>query len=239
MDYSTLKASVSEWLARSDLSDTAVSMFVQLAEARISRTLRIMPMEKAYFQPLDSDAKSPVPDDYIEFKEVSLYGVSPYVPDPIGAVLYVDGDNFVIPASAISASPYPVSYRASRICRLQRTSGEELYDQLNPGRGPTRFARIGPSFCVAPAPVGQHAISGVYYARFVPLSVSVPTNFLTDYAPDLLLAATLSEASAYINNEPRTAYWTGRYGQILNELQLSDERERASGTQIVTSSGVR
>lgn len=217
MDYSTLKANVSEWLARSDLSDAAVNSFVELAEARISRSLRIAAMERPYFRALDANSSAPVPASYIEFKEVYLF------------------------AGTGTTDTYPAYGSATRICRLQRTSGEELANMLTFQRGgdPYRFARLGTSFVVGPQPSGEFSIGGVYYAAFASLTALNPTSYLTDNAPDLLLSASLSEAAAYIQDQSKVDYWTGRFNQILTELQLSDERERASGSQIVTFSGVR
>lgn len=39
-DYSTLKAAIADWLARADLT-SRIPTFVQFAEARINRELRV------------------------------------------------------------------------------------------------------------------------------------------------------------------------------------------------------
>tara|TARA_R110000737_G_scaffold171496_2_gene197099 strand:- start:2234 stop:2881 length:648 start_codon:yes stop_codon:yes gene_type:complete len=44
-DYSTLKSTLTDYLHRSDLSDSILSNFVQLGEARINRRLRLLEQE--------------------------------------------------------------------------------------------------------------------------------------------------------------------------------------------------
>ena len=44
-DYDSLKTTVIDYLHRSDLSDTVISNFVQLGEARLNRKLRVLQQE--------------------------------------------------------------------------------------------------------------------------------------------------------------------------------------------------
>jgi len=216
MDYATLKASAANWLARSDITDAELSLMVMLAEARIYRRLRLAEMETVFFSPLDADAKAAVPSDYLAFKEVGLYE---------GA-----GDTSTLLSFAT----------ATRVARLQRTSGEELFDAVTANRGgvPSKFARIGQSFVVAPIPNGTYSLGGIYFARPAALSDLAPTNTLMDRNPDLFLFAVTLEAAIFTRHPSIEMYGT-RVDGLIDAVQLADEMERSSGTQVVTMSGVR
>ncbi len=69
-DYSTLKAAVSTWLDRDDLSSEA-DTFIDLAEARIYRDLRIKAMETALSVAI-SGGVAAVPSDYLELEHAYL-----------------------------------------------------------------------------------------------------------------------------------------------------------------------
>lgn len=68
--YSELKTALADWLNRDDLSDAALSDFVQIAENRIFHVLRIPPMEKYANLTTDSQGRVTLPGDYLEAKDV-------------------------------------------------------------------------------------------------------------------------------------------------------------------------
>ena len=66
-DYDSLKTTVIDYLHRSDLSDTVISNFVQLGEARLNRKLRVLQQEAVSTLTLSADASSvSLPSDWIE-----------------------------------------------------------------------------------------------------------------------------------------------------------------------------
>lgn len=214
MDYSSLKSNISDWLARSDVSASADS-FIDLAEARINRELRIRAMESPYFRALDSDAKAPVPSDYRAWKTAFLYkgtGTDDVLPDL--------SEELVFPLNATQG---------------RGAYGKRAYGATDGGD----LTRIGDNFYVSGHPDGTYSLGGIYYASFAALSAGNTTNWLTDNAPDLLLSAGLSEAAAYIKNESEMAYWSQRFSSLLGQVQAESDRELWSGEKIVTRSGVR
>ena len=76
--YTELKASIADWLNRSDLTAT-IPDFISLAEAQVERTLRTRQMivrANAYF-----DAQyGAVPDDFLETKSLKLTSTNPQTP---------------------------------------------------------------------------------------------------------------------------------------------------------------
>ena len=77
-NYSELKASVADWLNRSDLT-SAITDFVSLAEAQMERTLRTRQMIVRANATI-SDEYSALPDDYLEAKSFKLTGTNPISP---------------------------------------------------------------------------------------------------------------------------------------------------------------
>jgi hypothetical protein len=76
--YAELKASVADWLNRSDLT-SAITDFVSLAEAQMERTLRTRQMIVRANATI-SDEYSALPDDYLEAKSFKLTGTNPISP---------------------------------------------------------------------------------------------------------------------------------------------------------------
>lgn len=67
--YSGLKASIANWLNRTDL-DAEIPDFIQLAENRIYHELRVPTMEKIAVLDVDATGFVTLPDDFLEAKEV-------------------------------------------------------------------------------------------------------------------------------------------------------------------------
>lgn len=68
--YTDLKTSVADWLNRDDVSDTRIAEFIQFAENRIFKELRIKEMETSATLTIDSQGKAAFPADCLEPKEV-------------------------------------------------------------------------------------------------------------------------------------------------------------------------
>lgn len=216
MNYSSLKASLADWIARSDLADGTIDTMLDLAEAKINRRLRVRAQETVYFRELDSDASAAVPTTYRAWKNAFLYQGAPDTEDSFNAL----ANAYVFPLETGTLGG------AAEDFRLSRADGR-------------RLTRIGSRFYVSGKPVGTYSLGGIYYAAFAALSGDATTNWLTDNAPDLLLAACMSEAAAYIKSEPQMQYWTARFSALLDEVQGEADRELWSGEQLVMRSGVQ
>lgn len=210
MNYTLLKASISDWIARTDLTSAVIDDLIDLAEARINRRLRIRAMESVYFRALDSDSAAPVPSAYKQWKNAFLYKGT--------------GTDDTFPSLANEVvSPL----------RFTQVSGaaQDFYESRADGLW---LARIGTKFYVSGKPSGTYSLGGIIYVGFTALSSSAETNWLTDNAPDLLLAASLSEAAAYVKARDQLEYWTARFTAILADVQDESDRELWSGEQMVT-----
>jgi hypothetical protein len=76
--YAELKASVADWLNRSDLT-SAITDFVSLAEAQMERDLRTRQMIVRANATVNTEY-SALPDDYLEAKSFKLTGTNPITP---------------------------------------------------------------------------------------------------------------------------------------------------------------
>lgn len=225
MNFATLKSSISDWFARSDITDANAVQFIELAMARINRSLRIRAMEVVYNELLSSDSTTPCPLSLLEFKHLYLFE-SEYEgelteEDP----LIVDQEAMQVPALTLTTMVRELEYRPST----------DLFRQFDKARtGIPKYAtRYGDRLYYWPASTDMvYAAGGVYYGAFPELSDDEPTNWLTGNAPDLLLSACMTECAAYVKSAEWIQYWQGRYDRALNELQAADDRQEFSATPL-------
>lgn len=128
----------------------------------------------------------------------------------------------------------------SPIKPLTRNSLEQLYSDY-PTRSadgkPCVFAREATNFIFGPYPDSDYTIKGVYYKKLDALSDSNTSNWLITDAPDLILFATLTEAKAFIMDDPRITLWEARYQYAKSEIKNQDNHEDFSGSVMSVSVG--
>lgn len=77
---------------------------------------------------------------------------------------------------------------------------------------------------IAPTPGANYANSELgYYEDLEPLGSGNATNWLTEFAPNLLLYGTLLEASPYLKGDARIGTWKGLWDQFAQAL-IGEER---------------
>lgn len=74
----------------------------------------------------------------------------------------------------------------------------------------------------APTPDEDYPFEVMYYELPALLSTENQTNWLTEYAPQLLLYGTLLEATPFLKNDERIAVWQGFYDRSLAALGRED-----------------
>lgn len=211
MNYTQLKAAIDDWLARSDLSDESIAdTLIDMAEARINRLLRIKAMETVYNATISSGVTD-YPDAALEFKHLYLYS---------GDGDTLSGDGVLDPTD-------------NNIRELEWRGLDAFSDQVLGSSGVPQFAsRQGDKIVYWPLPNGTYKVSGIYYAAFTALDDDNPSNWLSTNAPDLLLSAVLTEASAYIKSPEQEAYWRSRREAAMGELQAADDQAEYSATPL-------
>jgi len=84
---------------------------------------------------------------------------------------------------------------------------------------------------IAPTPDADYPFEVLYYELPPLLDDAVQTNWLTDYAPQLLLYGTLLEATPFLKNDERIPVWQNMYDRaaaMLNGEDLAKILDRAS-----------
>lgn len=79
-------------------------------------------------------------------------------------------------------------------------------------------------FLVLPTPDQAYPFEFSYLELLEPLSPSVQTNWLTNYAPDVLLYASLLEATPFLKNTELIPTWERLYERGLASLNVQDDQ---------------
>lgn len=78
------------------------------------------------------------------------------------------------------------------------------------------------NFLLSPTPDAGYPVRIVYDARIEPLSSGEQENWLTLYAPQLLLRALMYETYIYLKSADKIAFWQGQYQEALSSLKGED-----------------
>lgn len=75
---------------------------------------------------------------------------------------------------------------------------------------------------ITPTPAATDTLEILYYEQPRFLDNETQTNWLTEYAPDLLLYATLLEATPFLKNDERMQMWQATYDRAAQSLSGED-----------------
>lgn len=75
---------------------------------------------------------------------------------------------------------------------------------------------------LAPTPETAQTLEIIYYEQPAFLGEELQTNWLTEYAPDLLLYASLLEATPFLKKDERIATWQSLYDRAASALSGQD-----------------
>jgi hypothetical protein len=79
-------------------------------------------------------------------------------------------------------------------------------------------------FFIAPSPAAAYPFELMYYERPDPLSPSQETSWTTQYAPQLILFASLLEAMPWLKNDERIPVFQGYYAQAVAAVTAESKR---------------
>ncbi len=193
VDYTSLQAAVSEYLAR-DQDATLIARipsFIQLAEAKFNRQLFVRQMEQRSTTVVDVGSSEPefvsLPSDFQSMRRVRL--------------------------SSVTGKP-SLEFRSGAQLDEYRFAIADVVGQ------PRYFAVFGNELELAPTPDAAYTIEMIYRQNVPPLATNL-TNWLLTLAPDVYLYGALMESAPYIKEDGRIETWaTGLAGALgdLNEL---------------------
>ena len=75
---------------------------------------------------------------------------------------------------------------------------------------------------ITPTPATAQTLEILYYEQPRLLDEEFQTNWLTEYAPDLLIYATLLEATPFLKNDERVQLWQGMYDRAAQAISGED-----------------
>lgn len=79
------------------------------------------------------------------------------------------------------------------------------------------------NYIVAPTPDIAYPFEIAFLQLPTPITLLNQTNFLTNFAPDVLLYATLVEAIPYLKDDERMALWNAEYEKRMASLNAQDD----------------
>ena len=87
------------------------------------------------------------------------------------------------------------------------------------------------NWLIAPTPNAASTLEILYYEQPALLGPNLQSNWLTEYAPELVLYASLLEATPFLKNDERVQLWQGLYdrcAQAFNGQDLGRILDRAA-----------
>jgi hypothetical protein len=208
MTFTTLQQDVRRYLERGTTyaSDPVVfeqiPRLINLAERRIARELKVQGFINVVSGTLQSG--------------VSVYAKPDRWRDTVSINIGTGAQNNTRKVLFARAYEYLLSYWPDRTATAQPEYYSE-YDYTH--------------WLLAPTPDADYPFEVLYYELPPLLDDVVQTNWLTDYAPQLLLYGTLLEATPFLKNDERIPVWQTMYDRaaaMLNGEDLAKILDRSS-----------
>ena len=206
--YATLQTAVANWLDRSDLTDR-IPEFIDLAEARLNRVLRLQLMVNVDTTTLGSAATLvagtrdyALPSGYLQMIDFAL------TTDPITPLSYITPENM------------------NRMWAGSQLGIPEAYTIFsnNSSGTPVPTVKLGPS------PAGTYTYSMMFYKKISALSTDNTTEAMLTDNPDIYLYGALMEAEPFLMNDARVQLWATAFQESVRALQEQDNKDRHSGS---------
>jgi len=202
--YANLKLEIADWLNRSDLT-TQIDTFIDLAEARMNREIRVRDMLSRTTLSISSQFTS-LPSDFIAMRNINLDT------SPLTVLQYVTPEYM----DRIRRNKY--SYSSTSITGM-----------------PVWYTIKGSEIEVVPNPDSAKTANITYYAKIPALTTEADTNWVLTNHPELYLTGTLVAASAFLVEDNRIPLWESGYQKGVEDLhRASDNYEipRGGATRI-------
>lgn len=141
----------------------------------------------------------------------------------------IDAEYEDVPADFLEAKHFYLTSTSVRKT-LEYMPLEQMTDSYKTSDEPKFFTVVGSQFRFAPTPSGSYTATLVYHAKPATLAASSQeTNTLFPTNVDLYLYATLLEAEAFIQNDPRLAVWKQGYDNALFSVNTTSNNSRYGG----------
>jgi hypothetical protein len=129
-----------------------------------------------------------------------------------------------------------VYLNSNPVVALERKSYEwilQAYPQRSSSGPPRYIARNGSNFEFGPYPDSAYEVRGIYYAKLPALSATNTSNWLTLYAPTILLYGGCMAAAHFINApEEDIMRWQTLFIDAVRRANAADRRDEMAGTRL-------
>jgi hypothetical protein len=190
VDYTSLQAAVTEYLAR-DQDATLIARiptFIQLAEAKFNRQLFVRQMEQRSTAVIDTTSSEPefisLPSDFQSMRRVRL--------------------------SSVTGKPC-LEFRSGT------QMDEYRFGISDVAARPRYFTVFGDEIELAPSPDQNYTVEMIYRTNVPSLGTNT-SNWLLALAPDFYLYGALLESAPYIKEDGRIQTWGLGFTSALNDL---------------------
>lgn len=215
MTYATLVADVKAYAERySDgLLDAQIPRLIMLAEARVAQEVKILPALQ--FVTNNFQAGVSVYQKPARWRDTEFFNFGTGV------------------AGFETTAPYN---RRVNLLRKAYDACREFWPDPTQTGVPQFYTDYGMGqWLVVPTPNAAYPFEVAYYEKSDPLSAENQTNWMTQYAPNLLLYAVLLETAPYLKNFEVLAQWKEMYNRaalaLSNEDVLQSSDAQSSQTQ--------
>ena len=204
-DYTTLVASVGDWLNRP--GDAIVPDLITLNEVALRRRPEL---QYEVYADIDLDSgEVTLPDDCLEVTHLYLNTT-----EVRGAVEIVSPETLSEKLFLLGATGVP--------------QFGSLIDNAVESVG------LQPSLILAPSPDQTYAAKIIYKLKLVALDDTLNTvNWLLRDHPDIYLYGSLLKAEPYLKNDTRIAVWREEFERAVTDLETSLRRRRYSANTLV------
>ena len=203
LTYTSLVANIMNYLERSDTAtQQTIPMFILLAQDRIAKECKTLGLE-TYVTGVFTPSVAVVPKP-AGWKNTITFNIGTVVPQP--------------------PPPAPPQYlrtqlpqRSYEFCRMywpnQTLTGLPIY-----------FCDYGyDNWLVTPTPDQAYPFEIAYMSYVQPIDGTTQTNWLTQYAPEVLFYACMLEAMVYLKDDDRLQVWQQLYQDALAKLDTEDK----------------
>ena len=206
--YTTLKAAIADYLARSDLTD-AIPDFITLAEAKFNRSLRCMQMETRSTTSVDLSDTEPefitLPSDFQTMRRVRLSSV-----DGKPRLEFLNGTQ----------------------------ADEYRYGRDNVTGQPQYFTVFGTELELLPTPDSAYTIEMVYRANIPALSSNSTNWLLTIAPDAYLYGALMEAAPYMRDDVRIAIWSAGLSSTVDELNRLADDQTHGAGPMAIRMTGV-
>jgi hypothetical protein len=152
-------------------------------------------------------------------------------------ILEVTADGHVIiPYDFLELRSLTALYNEQDSVPLERIAWDQFINYKTDDDGndviPQYFARQGSYWFLTPQPLEGTQVTCHYYRSMPDVSVSEPTNWLTNLSPMTYVFGGLHYLYLYLMDDERAAYWLDKFTMEIGRLQGMAENSEYKGTSL-------